>query len=50
MRAEPRAISVGLQQAGKNVTEAAKQLGVSRMTLYRLMAKHGIGYLVRPAR
>ncbi|MEP7099699.1 MAG: sigma-54 dependent transcriptional regulator [Burkholderiales bacterium] len=42
-RAERGAISVSLQQAGRNVTEAAKQLGVSRMTLYRLMAKHGIG-------
>ena len=30
-------------EAGRNVTEAAKQLGVSRITLYRLMAKHGIG-------
>jgi excisionase family DNA binding protein len=29
------------------VTEAAKQLGVSRMTLYRLMAKHGIGHDLR---
>ena len=44
MRAERGAISVSLQSAGKNVTEAAKQLGVSRMTLYRLMAKHGIGH------
>jgi DNA-binding NtrC family response regulator len=43
-RAERGAISVSLQQAGKNVTEAAKQLGVSRMTLYRLMAKHGIDH------
>jgi DNA-binding NtrC family response regulator len=43
-RAERGAISVSLQQAGKNVTEAAKQLGVSRMTLYRLMAKHGMGH------
>ena len=42
-RAERGAISISLEQAGKNVTEAAKQLGVSRMTLYRLMAKHGIG-------
>ena len=42
-RAERGAISVSLEQAGRNVTEAAKQLGVSRMTLYRLMAKHGIG-------
>ena len=46
-RAERGAISVSLQQAGKNVTEAARQLGVSRMTLYRLMAKHGIGHDLR---
>ena len=46
-RAERGAISVSLQQAGRNVTEAAKQLGVSRMTLYRLMAKHGIGHDLR---
>jgi len=43
-RAERSAISVTLQHAGKNVTEAARQLGVSRMTLYRLMAKHGIDH------
>ena len=42
LRAEHGAISGSLQQAGKNITEAAKQLGISRMTLYRLMAKHGI--------
>ena len=41
-RAERGAISTSLQQAGSNVTVAARQLGVSRMTLYRLMAKHGI--------
>jgi DNA-binding NtrC family response regulator len=46
-RAERGAISVSLAQAGRNVTEAAKQLGVSRMTLYRLMAKHGIGLDLR---
>ena len=46
-RAERGAISVSLQQAGRNVTEAAKQLGVSRMTLYRLMAKHGMGHNLR---
>ncbi|HWH84512.1 MAG TPA: sigma-54 dependent transcriptional regulator [Burkholderiaceae bacterium] len=46
-RAERGAISVSLQQAGRNVTEAARQLGVSRMTLYRLMAKHGIVHDVR---
>ena len=42
IRAERGAIAISLQHAGKNVTEAAKQLGVSRMTLYRLMAKHRI--------
>ena len=36
------AISECLQLAGKNVSYAAKQLRVSRMTLYRLMAKHRI--------
>ena len=46
-RAERGAISISLQQAGRNVTEAAKHLGVSRMTLYRLMAKHGIDQDVR---
>jgi DNA-binding NtrC family response regulator len=47
MGAEHRAIAATLQNSGKNVTEAAKQLGVSRMTLYRLMAKHGIGQNLR---
>ncbi len=41
--AEKDVIASYLQQSGENVTETAKQLGVSRMTLYRLMAKHGIG-------
>lgn len=49
LRAEHSAISSSLQQAGRNVTEAARQLGVSRMTLYRLMAKHGIGTALRSA-
>lgn len=40
--AERHAISATLQQAKRNITLAARQLGVSRMTLYRLMAKHGI--------
>ena len=40
--AERDAISGTLQVSGKNVTHAARQLGVSRMTLYRLMAKHRI--------
>jgi DNA-binding NtrC family response regulator len=46
-RAEHGAISISLRNAGKNVTEAARKLGVSRMTLYRLMAKHGIGSELR---
>jgi transposase-like protein len=29
-------------RAGRNITLAARDLGVSRMTLYRLLAKHGI--------
>jgi DNA-binding NtrC family response regulator len=40
--AERSAIFCSLQSAGRNVTQAARQLGVSRMTLYRLMAKHSI--------
>ncbi|MEY3253579.1 MAG: hypothetical protein RL227_2552 [Pseudomonadota bacterium] len=40
--AERHAINSSLDLSCKNVTEAAKRLGVSRMTLYRLMAKHGI--------
>jgi DNA-binding NtrC family response regulator len=42
LNAERHAISECLQLAGKNVSYAAKQLRVSRMTLYRLMAKHRI--------
>jgi DNA-binding NtrC family response regulator len=40
--AERAAIGASLQRAGSNVTLAARDLGVSRMTLYRLMSKHGI--------
>lgn len=40
--AERHAIFTTLEHAGANITEAARKLGVSRMTLYRLMAKHGI--------
>jgi DNA-binding NtrC family response regulator len=42
VRAERDAICVSLANAGKNVTHAARDLGVSRMTLYRLLAKHNI--------
>lgn len=41
--AERQAIFTSLSRAGQNVSRAARQLGVSRATLYRLMAKHGLG-------
>ena len=41
-KAERIAIHSSLQQNGRNVAISARQLGVSRMTLYRLMVKHGI--------
>ncbi len=40
--AESEAIRVTLSRVGRNVTHAARELGISRMTLYRLMEKHGI--------
>jgi len=40
--AERDAISVTFNRVGRNVTHAARELGISRMTLYRLMEKHGI--------
>ncbi|WGG53442.1 helix-turn-helix domain-containing protein [Rugamonas sp. DEMB1] len=43
IRAERDAIDASLLRAGRNITLAARDLGVSRMTLYRLLAKHGIG-------
>ncbi|MEY3124863.1 MAG: hypothetical protein RLZZ573_1383, partial [Pseudomonadota bacterium] len=42
VRAERDAIHGCLQDSGSNITRAARDLGVSRMTLYRLMEKHGI--------
>ena len=42
MLAESEAIRSTLLQTGRNVAVSARQLGVSRMTLYRLMVKHGI--------
>jgi DNA-binding NtrC family response regulator len=41
-KAECEAIVASLEQSGRNVSDAARRLGVSRMTLYRLMDKHGI--------
>ncbi len=40
--AERAAIVASLERSGGNVTHAARELAVSRMTLYRQMAKHGI--------
>jgi DNA-binding NtrC family response regulator len=42
VRAECEVIQECLQGNGNNKTQAARDLGVSRMTLYRLMDKHGI--------
>ncbi|MDM0012189.1 sigma-54 dependent transcriptional regulator [Variovorax sp. J22P168] len=40
--AERDVIGLTLTRVGRNITHAARELGVSRMTLYRLMEKHGI--------
>lgn len=40
--AEKTAIRASLHHTGNNITLAARQLGVSRMTLYRLLEKHDI--------
>jgi DNA-binding NtrC family response regulator len=44
VRAECDAIVESLHGNGNNKTRAARKLGVSRMTLYRLMDKHGISH------
>ncbi|MDE2402523.1 MAG: sigma-54-dependent Fis family transcriptional regulator [Burkholderiales bacterium] len=40
--AERDAIALTLGRVNRNVTHAARELGISRMTLYRLMDKHGL--------
>ena len=40
--AERDVICLTLNRVGRNVTLAARELGISRMTLYRLMDKHSI--------
>ncbi|GAB3471317.1 sigma-54 dependent transcriptional regulator [Massilia terrae] len=40
--AERAALLASLERAGNNRSRAARELGVSRMTLYRLLDKHGI--------
>jgi hypothetical protein len=47
-RAERDAIRLALARVGRNVTRAARELCVSRMTLYRLMDKHGIAPATPP--
>ncbi|MBC7857566.1 MAG: sigma-54-dependent Fis family transcriptional regulator [Burkholderiaceae bacterium] len=42
LRAERAAIDASLHRNGKNLSQSARELGVSRMTLYRLLAKHRI--------
>jgi DNA-binding NtrC family response regulator len=43
-RAEQAAIRTSLERAGGNVSQAARELGISRMTLYRLLARHTISH------
>lgn len=42
VQAERSAIALTLDRFSHNISLAARELGVSRMTLYRLMAKHSI--------
>ena len=42
LRAEAQVLRQALAQAGSNVSQAAKLLGISRPTLYDLMRQHGL--------
>jgi two-component system NtrC family response regulator len=42
LRAEAQVLRQALAQAGSNVSEAARLLGISRPTLYDLMRQHGV--------
>jgi transcriptional regulator of acetoin/glycerol metabolism len=42
MHSERTAIRICLDRAGQNISRAARELGVSRTTMYRLLSKHGI--------
>jgi DNA-binding NtrC family response regulator len=42
MRSERSALRDCLDRSGQNVSRAARDLGVSRTTMYRLLSKHGI--------
>jgi DNA-binding NtrC family response regulator len=41
-RTERLALRECLQRSGQNVSRAARDLGVSRTTMYRLLSKHGM--------
>jgi transcriptional regulator of acetoin/glycerol metabolism len=41
-KAERAALLTSLERCGRNVSQAARALGVSRTTIYRLMEKHAI--------
>jgi transcriptional regulator of acetoin/glycerol metabolism len=41
-RSEKRALRDCLDRSGQNVSRAARDLGVSRTTMYRLLTKHGM--------
>src|SRR3954471_19955271 len=43
LRAEAEVLREAMQQAGSNISEAARLLGVSRPTLYDLMRQHRVG-------
>lgn len=42
MHSERTAIRICLDRTGQNISRAARELGVSRTTMYRLLSKHGI--------
>lgn len=42
MKSERVAIKACLDRAGQNLSRAARELGVSRTTMYRLLSKHGM--------
>jgi DNA-binding NtrC family response regulator len=42
MRSERSALRECLDRSGQNVSRAARDLGVSRTTMYRLLSKHGM--------
>jgi transcriptional regulator of acetoin/glycerol metabolism len=42
MRSERSALRDCLDRSGQNVSRAARDLGVSRTTMYRLLSKHGM--------